>query len=42
MMDCSRKDVSAITVKKLCDGLDLTISEFFNDPLFENLEQEIQ
>ncbi len=30
------------TVKKLCDGLDIGISEFFNSPLFEGLEQEIK
>lgn len=42
MMDESRKDVSAITVKKLCDGLDISIPEFYNDPIFEDLEQEIQ
>jgi len=42
MMDDRRKDVSAVTVKKLCDGLDISIPDFFNDPLFESLEQEIQ
>lgn len=42
LMDERRKDVSAITVKKLCDGLGISISEFFNDPIFEHLEQEIQ
>jgi len=42
MMDNRRKDISAVTVKKLCDGLDISISDFFNDPLFEYLEQEIQ
>ncbi len=30
------------TIKKLCDGLDISIPDFFNDPLFESLEQEIQ
>ena len=30
------------TVKKICDGLEITILEFFDCPLFENLEQEIQ
>ena len=30
------------TVKKICDGLDITIREFFQSPRFENLEQEIQ
>lgn len=41
MMDSRRKDVSVVTVKKLCDGLDISIPEFFNTPVFENLEQEI-
>lgn len=30
------------TVKKLCDGLGITITDFFNSELFDNLEQEIQ
>ena len=29
------------TVKKLCDGLGITIIDFFNVDLFRNLEQEI-
>ena len=42
MMDDTRKDLSVITVKKLCDGLDITITEFFSSPIFEELEQELQ
>ena len=30
------------TIKKLCDGLGITIEDFFNSELFRNLEQEIQ
>ena len=30
------------TVKKLCDGLGITIVEFFHSDLFANLEQEIK
>ena len=30
------------TVKKLCDGLGITLSEFFSTPEFDNLEQEIK
>ena len=30
------------TIKKLCDGLEITIIEFFSSPLFDNLEQEIE
>lgn len=30
------------TVKKLCDGLDISLEEFFHSELFQDLEQEIQ
>ena len=30
------------TIKKLCDGLDITIAEFFSTDSFKNLEQEIK
>lgn len=30
------------TVKKLCDGLGITIEEFFQSDLFKGLEQEIK
>ena len=30
------------TVKKICDGLEIPILQFFDCPLFEELEQEIQ
>lgn len=42
MLDPSRHDLSVITLKKLCDGLDMTITEFFDDDIFKTLEQEIQ
>lgn len=42
MMDDKRRDISIITIKKFCDGLDMTLSEFFTDKLFDELEQEIQ
>jgi transcriptional regulator with XRE-family HTH domain len=41
MMDARRKDISVLTVKKLCDGLEISISAFFAAPIFEELEQEI-
>ena len=31
----------AATIKKLCDGLDITLAEFFSSALFDELEQEI-
>lgn len=30
------------TVAKICDGLEITLREFFNDKLFEDNEQEIK
>ena len=42
MVDDSRRDISILTIKKICDGLDITLPEFFNDTLFESLEQEIK
>lgn len=31
-----------VSIKKICDGLDISIREFFDCDLFENLEQEIK
>ena len=41
MMDKRRRDISIITIKKFCDGLDVTLGEFFSTPEFDNLDQEI-
>ena len=30
------------TIKKICDGLEMDVREFFNSPLFDDLEQEIK
>ncbi|MCL2588580.1 MAG: helix-turn-helix domain-containing protein [Oscillospiraceae bacterium] len=30
------------TIKKLCDGLEITLGEFFSTPEFDGLEQEIK
>lgn len=30
------------TIKKICDGLNISIQEFFNSELFDDLEQEIK
>ncbi len=41
MMDKARRDISIRTIKKLCDGLEITLGEFFSTPEFDALEQEI-
>ena len=42
MMDKKRRDISIITIKKFCDGLDITLGEFFSAQEFDDLEQEIK
>ena len=42
MMDPSRRDVSIVTIKMLCDGLDMTLGEFFSTEEFDSLEQELK
>ena len=42
MFDESRHDVSIVTIKKFCDGLDISLKEFFDSEEFDNLEQEIK
>ena len=31
-----------VTIKKICDGLDITLPDFFNTDIFRSLEQEIK
>lgn len=31
-----------VTIKKLCDGFEITLGEFFSTPEFDALEQEIR
>lgn len=31
-----------ITIKMICDGLDITLGEFFSTPKFDSLEQELK
>lgn len=37
----SSNNPGIITIKIICDGFDITIRDFFNCELFDNLEQEI-
>ena len=35
------KNPGAVTIKKMCDGFEITLGEFFSTPVFDALEQEI-
>lgn len=36
------KNPGIVTLKIICDGLDMTLVEFFDTEVFRNLEQEIE
>lgn len=36
------KSTTVATIQKLCDGLDMTITEFFQSDLFCDIEQEVK
>ena len=42
MLDGRRREVTINLIKKLCDGLDMTLGEFFSASVFDELEQEIK
>ena len=42
MLDPSRRNISIVLIKKLCDGLEMSLKEFFSGPEFDALEQEIR
>ena len=34
------KNPKLLTIVRICDGLGITLSEFFNDDLFKNIDRE--
>lgn len=42
MFNGNRKEINISTIKKLCDGLNITLGQFFSSTIFDKLEQEIQ
>ena len=42
MMDEKRRDISILTIKKFCDGLEMSLTDFFQDSIFIELEPEIK
>ncbi len=42
MLSSERHDLSIVTIKRLCDGLDMSLGEFFSTKGFDELEQEIK
>lgn len=42
MLNKKSKNPGVISIQKICDGLEISVREFFDDPLFENLEPIIK
>lgn len=42
MLNKKSKNPGIVSIQKICDGLEISVRKFFDDPLFENLEQEIK
>ncbi len=42
MLNAKSQNPGIISIQKICDGLEISIREFFDDPLFENLDPIVQ
>ncbi|MBQ8830740.1 MAG: helix-turn-helix transcriptional regulator [Oscillospiraceae bacterium] len=42
MLNEKSKNPGVVSLKKLCDGFEISIREFFDSDLFDDLEQEIK
>ena len=42
MIDPKRRDISIVTIKKFCDGLEISLEQFFSGEVFSSLDQEIK
>lgn len=42
MLNSKSMNPGIVSIKKLCDGLDISLREFFDSDIFDSLEQEIK
>ncbi len=42
MLNEKSQNPGIVSIKKICDGLDITLGEFFSSPEFDSLGQEIE
>ena len=42
MLNSKSQNPGVVSIKKLCDGFEITLREFFDSPIFDNIEQEIK
>lgn len=42
MLNQKSQNPGVVSIKKICDGLEITVRQFFDSPLFDETEQEIK
>lgn len=42
MLNQKSQNPGVVSIKKLCDGFEITVRQFFDSPLFDETEQEIK
>ena len=42
MLNTKSQNPGVVSIKKLCDGLEITLRDFFDSDLFVDLEQEVK
>ena len=42
MLNAKSQNPGIISIQKICDGLEISVREFFDDPLFDDLEPVIK
>ena len=42
MLHQKSQNPGVVSIKKICDGLEITVRQFFDSPLFDETEQEIK
>ena len=42
MLNQKSQNPGVVSIKKLCDGLEITVRQIFDSPLFDETEQEIK
>lgn len=42
MLNEKSQNPGVVSLKKLCDGFEITLRQFFDSPIFDDIEQEIQ
>ncbi|MBQ3230669.1 MAG: helix-turn-helix transcriptional regulator [Clostridia bacterium] len=42
MLNEKSQTPGVVSIKKICDGLDISLREFFDSEIFDSLEQEIK